>query len=233
MAIVNRRRIYLVRHGEVDYFSDDSLPEDPILTSLGIEQAIHTGKYLAGNGVTFDRIVTSTYRRASMTAELIAGELGSPVTLTLEPSLKEIKGGDASTLSERQLEEACLVGVAWALPSTRFLNGESVEDFTDRVQSVINALLANADWQNVLIVAHGGVNTAVLSRALTGNPSSYLPAIEQDYACLNLVEVGVRGDWLVRLMNYSPESNIPLQPLPSTMERFLNNYRTNFSKTDD
>ena len=57
-----RRRIYLMRHGSVTYFTTEGKPVPPdtvTLNDLGIEQARAAGNLFAEHGVTFDRVITS------------------------------------------------------------------------------------------------------------------------------------------------------------------------------
>ena len=91
-------------------------------------------------------------------------------------------------LGRRQAEAA-----AAALRGVRF----------DRVLPNVDALLADDDWDVLLLVLHGAVNRAILSRALTGE-RVFLGGFEQSPGCLNVLDVAARGDWIVRAVNHTP-----------------------------
>ena len=76
--------LYLIRHGQsqsnaqpADRFSDYY---DSMLTPKGEEQARRLGARFAAEGLTFDRIYCSTYRRAIRTARIMVEEMGVPET---------------------------------------------------------------------------------------------------------------------------------------------------------
>jgi phosphoserine phosphatase len=231
METCTRRRIYIVRHGEVDYFAASSLPVDPVLTLKGIQQSLSTARFIAAQEVKIDRVVTSSYVRAKKTAEIIIGELKQTLSPVIESSFREISAGDVTALSAEALRASCFVGMYQVPLSSKFMNGERIEDFTARVNNAMDHLLADQSWNNLLIVAHGGVNTALLSRALTGADRSYIATIEQDYACLNILEVGSDGKgWVVRLVNYTHEWSLSKSRGQTTMERFLQGYETKHIK---
>ena len=71
----------------------------------------------------------------------------------------------------------------------------------DRVIPAVDRLLADADWDVVLAVLHGGVNRAILSYALTGG-RAFLGNFEQAPGCINVLDVG--DDWVVRAVNTVP-----------------------------
>src|SRR6267154_968770 len=80
---------------------------------------------------------------------------------------------------------------------TRFLGGETIGELIDRVVPEIDALLADESWDVVLLVLHGAVNRAILSRALTGE-RIFLGAFEQAPACINVLDVDREGSFIVR-----------------------------------
>ena len=76
----------------------------------------------------------------------------------------------------------------------------------------------------MLLVAHGGVNRALLSWFLTGR-RQLLGGIEQAPGCLNIVDVGATpADSLVRVVNYSPMDALQMVGRQSTMEHLLGQY---------
>ena len=83
---------------------------------------------------------------------------------------------------------------------TRFLRGESIGELFDRVLPALERLVADDDWHTALAVLHGGVNRAILSYALTGE-RMFLGHFEQAPACVNVLDLGESGEWIVRAVN--------------------------------
>jgi len=74
------------------------------------------------------------------------------------------------------------------------------------VLPALERLTADAVWDTVLVVAHGAVNRAILSYALTGE-RRFLGRFEQAPGCLNVIDVGGADDlatWVVRAVNIAP-----------------------------
>ena len=93
-----RRRIYLMRHGHVDYFGKEIQAAGGDtkvvpLTPLGQAQAEAAGKALSA--VTFDRAICSGVPRTRQTAEFVlsAQDADRRPRLEVEESLVEIHGG--------------------------------------------------------------------------------------------------------------------------------------------
>ncbi len=76
--------LYLIRHGQSESNASPpdrhSLNYDSNLTPKGEEQARRLGARIAAEGLTFDRIYCSTYKRAIMTARIMVEEMGAPET---------------------------------------------------------------------------------------------------------------------------------------------------------
>jgi len=192
-----RRRIYLMRHAQVRYFEGID-PEQVRLTELGRRQAEAAAAAL--RGVRFDRVVTSGLPRTTETARIVAPEL--------EPegryALREIESGDIRGLDPVEVQEMMTAAFRGVVPlETPFLGGETIGELLDRVLPDVDALLADDDWDVLLLVLHGAVNRAILSRALTGE-RVFLGGFEQSPGCLNVLDVAARGDWIVRAVNHTP-----------------------------
>jgi probable phosphoglycerate mutase len=56
-------------------------------------------------------------------------------------------------------------------------------------------------WRRVLVVAHGGVNNAVIGRVL-GTAEPGLANVEQDFGGLNIIDV-LEGRPVLRLLNFT------------------------------
>src|SRR5437868_8241627 len=95
-TVMTRRRIYLMRHGSVDYFRADGTPVPPLavpLNAAGRAQADAAGALYAQTGVRFDRVIVSGLQRTVETAQRVLVAAGQSVPLVTEPALEEIRGG--------------------------------------------------------------------------------------------------------------------------------------------
>ena len=196
---MNRRRIYLMRHGRVAYFENGRPlhPETVPLTEEGRAQAEAARDLLAG--IHFDRVITSGLLRTVETARVVAPD----ARLEEWPELREIESGRLGDIPEDELERRFLDDWRDIVPEdTPFLGGETIRSLLDRVFPAVDRLLADAEWDVVLLVLHGAVNRAILSHALTRG-RLYLGNIEQAPGCLNVLDVGER-DWVVRALGITP-----------------------------
>ncbi|HUG64813.1 MAG TPA: histidine phosphatase family protein [Gaiellaceae bacterium] len=217
-----RRRLYLMRHAEVSYFSDDGSPVNPAevpLNDEGIEQASTVADALAG--IQLDRLVTSGLPRTVETAALIAPH-ADPESW---PELREIQGGRLSEIPADALEQEFVHAFRGVIPNeTRFLRGESIGELFDRVVPALERLVADDLWHTALAVLHGGVNRAILSYALTGE-RMFLGHFEQAPACVNVLDLGDGDEWIVRAVNVAPYDLLHLSHRSTTMERYWEQYR--------
>jgi broad specificity phosphatase PhoE len=211
-----------MRHAEVSYFGTDGVPVNPLevsLTEEGVAQAEAARAALAG--VELDRVVTSGLARTLETARLVA-PAHEPESW---PDLVEIHGGRLSEIPPDALEREFVHALRGVIPNeARFLRGESVGELFDRVLPALERLVADPSWDAVLAVLHGGVNRAILSYALTGE-RMFLGPFEQAPACVNVLDLGADGDWIVRAVNVSPYDPLHLAHRQTTMERYWAEYR--------
>ena len=231
-AIPERRRIYLMRHGAVDYFRADGSPvaaEAVPLNNEGRRQATAAGDLFAQCGVAFDRVVASGLPRTLETARLVLGAAGqSGLDVEIEPALQEIRGGKLSTIAPDQIEAAFLGafggdGSGGDIEAQRFMNGESVGELLDRVLPAFDRLLAQDGWRSLLLVLHGGVNRAIVSRALAGR-RAFFGGMEQSPACINILDAGIgaaRGRLVVRGVDLAPTQWLHQNERATTMEVLL------------
>ncbi len=229
MTFAKRRRIFLMRHGSVTYFDaagNPVLPESVPLNTAGREQATAAGRVFAESGIRFDRVIVSGLPRTLETASLVLAETKQQLELQQIPELVEIRGGKLAAIPDAELREAFIGAFEGVAPEEkRFLAGESIGELMDRVHPAIDALRADADWDTLLLVLHGGVNRAILSYALTGQ-RLFLGNLAQTAGCINALDVGdAHHDWVVRFMNYSPPSALQAESRGTTMEALFHQYR--------
>jgi probable phosphoglycerate mutase len=217
---VSRRRIYLMRHGEVSYY-DDGRPVHPDgvpLTLAGCEQAEAAADALAG--IEFDRVVTSNLPRTVETARIVAPGIEPEPW----PELRELTSGRLADFSVEELEGMFLGAFKDVVPEdARFLGGETIGSLYDRVITALERLLGDTSWDVVLAVLHGGVNRAILSYALTGG-RTFLGNLEQAPACINVLDVG--DDWIVRAVNVTPYDLAHRRSRSTTMEELWSQFRS-------
>ena len=106
-----RRRLYLMRHGSVDYFLPDGTPVAPDSVPLNAEgerQADAAGQLFAQCGVRFDRVLVSGLPRTVQTAQRVLSASGQALTLDHEAALQEIRGGRLADIPPDQVEQAFL-----------------------------------------------------------------------------------------------------------------------------
>ncbi|AFV77429.1 histidine phosphatase family protein [Thermus oshimai] len=211
-----RRRLLLLRHGEVDYFPGGRPvpPEGVGLTPKGRAQAEAVRALL--REVPLDLAVHSGLPRTEETLAIVLEGRGVPVEAW--PAFREIRPGRLKELAdpEKAFREAFHPGSL----EERFLGGESYGAFLDRVLSAYEALLARP-WDTLLLVAHGGVIRALLSYALTGE-RRLLGGLEVAPCGLSILDLGQPN--LLRVHNL-----IAYEPLPqsrlSSMEELWQAYR--------
>ncbi|WP_280150392.1 histidine phosphatase family protein [Piscinibacter sp. XHJ-5] len=228
MTAPQRRRIYLMRHGSVDYFRADGTPVPPLtvpLNDAGRAQADAAGKLFAECGVRFDRVIVSGLQRTMETAQRVLSAAGQPMPLETEAALEEIRGGRLSDIRPEEVE-AAFVGAfqnGADLEQRRFLGGESVGEFLDRTLPAFAHIVEREDWSCLLMVLHGGVNRALLARAITGQ-RAFFGSLEQLPACINIIDVG-SDHMIVRAVNLAPTQWLHQHESQTTMEKLLAQYR--------
>lgn len=211
-----------MRHGEVSYFQADGRPVDPAnvpLNEEGIAQANAVADAL--RGIELDRVVTSGLPRTLETAAIVAPEAEAESW----PELRELQGGRLSEIPPDLLEHEFVNAFRGVIPNdARFLRGESIGEFFDRVLPALDRLVADDAWNTALAVLHGAVNRAILSYALTGE-RMFLGPFEQAPACINVLDLGDDGHWIVRAVNVAPYDILHLTHRQTTMERYWEQYR--------
>jgi len=183
-----RRRIYLMRHAEAAYLdSDGRMARDPRevpLTAHGRREAAAMGALLAP--AHFDRAICSGLPRTVETAEIVLADKRLPLERLFQ--LEEVKGGRRGPGIPFTARDVAYSIWQAEHPEGRFLGGESFAELRARVLGAVEGITAQPDWRRLLLVAHGGVNRVILSWAL-GAPLGAMPRMEQDSACLNVIDL--------------------------------------------
>lgn len=194
-----RRRLYLMRHGFVDYTSEEvRAAQDPsiaYLTEDGRNEAKAAG--IALSDVPLDLAFHTGLRRTKETAEIVLSQhdLKAP-ELEFDSRFMELRSGQyidfkspehlAATMTF-QFEQA-------GRPGATFLDGgEKFSDAMDRIEDGLKGLLSRPGWATALLVAHEVVNRMVLAWAI-GAPLGSSAAFEQDTGCINIIDFDLVPD---------------------------------------
>ena len=219
-----RRRLYLMRHGEVSYFDDEGRPHHPgtvPLNSDGEQQAQAAARALAD--IPLDRAVCSTLLRSTATAEAVLA--GRGLKLETRQELCEIQPGRLADIPPESLKQVFIGAFGRTISrASRFLGGETFGSLEDRVLTCFRELVAEPTWRHMLIVAHGGVNRVILAHALNIDLPA-VGAVEQDAGCINIIDIDDQGRSLVRLVNHTPANPTKVGIELTTMERIYLQYR--------
>lgn len=189
-----RKRIYLLRHGEVSYFDVDGRPVDPRkvnLTGVGIAQIEAAGALLAEASI--DRAICSGLPRTRQTAEIAVA--GRGLAIEDEPGLHEIKGGRFADVEPARAVDAIVHAFRGAEDDTGkfFHGGESFGVFGARVVEAFERALGAPDWTRLLLAGHDGVNRVILCWA-AGVDRRAMAAFEQDYGGLSIIDIDVDAE---------------------------------------
>ncbi|HWT35915.1 MAG TPA: histidine phosphatase family protein [Paraburkholderia sp.] len=218
-----RRRIYLMRHGDVTYFDASGKTIDPErvpLNANGRAQADAAGRAFAGQAVRFDRVIASGLPRTIETAQRVLAQMRAEIAIDIEPAWEEIRGAKPGSIPAADLEAAFLAGFDGIVAEdVKFLGGETIGALFDRVLPALAALREDESWDVALLVLHGGVNRAILSHAITTGGRTFFGHLAQATGCINALDVGTAPrDWVVRLINHSPPSPLHRDVRNTSME---------------
>lgn len=188
-----RRRVYLFRHGAVDYVdAAGQLVPDPDLVNLNTRgQAEADAMHELFADVAVDRAVCSGLTRTKQTAERVLA--GRQVSVEVDSGLQEIRPA-----GERQPDFDLFRDVAYSHwyagePGSRFLGGERYSEFYARIAATMEGIVADREWHNIALFAHGGTNAAVLGW-VTGLELAAFGVIDQATCCLNIIDFDVDRD---------------------------------------
>ena len=196
----SRRRIYLLRHGHVNYLKPaeggwNNVP----LTELGQAQAKASGEAL--KGVRFDRALCSGYPRTRQTAEIVLSENRYSAKLEVDADFREVTAGsgrpeissfeDLTIFMTASFDDAHESGAQMGNAA----DSDVFEEVQARALQALKRLLDEDDWTTSLIVAHEGINRLLLSWAV-GSGLRSAGRIEQDLAGINIIDFDpVEQNW--------------------------------------
>lgn len=178
------KKIYLVRHGKIDtgiekkYIGATNLP----LTHEGMEQAKLLKEYF--KDIPIENIFTSPLKRCLQTTEIICEENKQDYIVVNEFSeinmgiwenkpIEYIKKNFPQSYKDRGENLASFIPP----------QGESFSQLANRVLPLFARIVKN-NSENILIVAHAGVNRVILSEILEFSIQDIF-SMQQPYGCIN------------------------------------------------
>ena len=228
----SRRRIYLMRHGHVDYFGkhvqETGNIHTVVLTPRGRSEAEAAGRALAH--VRFERAICSGLPRTRETAALVLASVADAPKLEIDPELVELRGGNLGPVANRAELIALMNSYferAHEPGATNHEGGEVFAEAQARASGAIERLLAEDDWHTALVVAHEGINRLILSWAC-GAGLRAMSAFEQDTGCINILDFDLGGTGgtkrrLIKAVNLTPynylKPGMNLTSLEAIMQR--------------
>jgi len=228
----DRRRIYLMRHGHVDYFArhvvESGATHAVTLTVRGRSEAEAAGR--AFSHIRFDRAVCSGLPRTKETAEAVLASVPNAPPLEIDSDLVEIRGGKLPQAKSRA-ELIRMMNVYFARAhepgATNHEGGEVFAEAQARAVNAIERLLEGKDWHTALVVAHEGINRLLLSWACDAGLRA-MSSFEQDTGCVNIIDFDLGGIGnvrraLVKAVNLTPynylKHGMNLTSLEAIMQR--------------
>lgn len=178
------RKIYLVRHGQIDYEKEKRYIgiTDLPLSNAGIGQVTRLKEYFSG--IEIKKIFTSPLKRCLQTSEILIE--GNSISREVIDELKEINMGeweykaiDYIRCCFQEQYEKRGANIDTFIPP----GGESFEQLQKRVMPAFEYITGNTVG-NILIVSHAGVNRVILSK-LIDFPLKDIFKISQPYGCIN------------------------------------------------
>jgi 2,3-bisphosphoglycerate-dependent phosphoglycerate mutase len=159
--------LVLMRHGESQWNRENRFTgfTDVDLNETGIAEAKRAGQNL--KGIQFDKVYTSTLKRAYRTAELAMAEAGQNPPTVRHDDLRERDYGDLTGLNKDETrekfgaEQVHIWRRSYDVPPP---GGESLKDVVARVQPYYEKHIL-PDLQagkNILLAAHGNTLRAML-----------------------------------------------------------------------
>ena len=184
----SRRRLYLFRHGAVDYINEHGdWVADPDLVDLnerGRAQAEAMASLFAG--VHVDKAICSGLPRTRQTGLTVLAD--RELELGVFQELEEIRPQKGESAGGYDIYSDIAFS-HWRAPQSdaTFLGGERYHDFYSRISAAMDVLIADPSWHNLAVFAHGGTNAAILGWT-TGVGLEAFGLLDQSMCCLNVLD---------------------------------------------
>ena len=200
---------WVIRHGETLWNASGQAQghTDIQLNGEGRSQAQQLALRL--KGLNFSALYSSDLMRARETAQIASALLeGEPLSLLLEPRLREIDVGHFSGKNWREIHAdfpeyyESLRADPWG---TRRPGGESMADLYARVQNALLELSERHPGERVLIFTHGGVVRVAVSLALGGGLQDVWARLSIENTSITRMLYGAEGG---KLLSYNDVAHL-------------------------
>lgn len=162
--------VLFLRHGQTDYpknrYYDDTI-EDPPLNATGLKAAKRWPAYFEGNPQSISALYVSPSCRTRETAQIAADVLD--IAHNIEHGLQEWRFGTWGGLTGSEIQSK--YPDEWAnwrkdMQHVSPSGGESLSQFSKRVNTTVAELVSRHPGQTVLMVTHAGVIRMIVAKAL-------------------------------------------------------------------
>jgi phosphoserine phosphatase len=215
-------RVIILRHGQSSYNSQGRIQgrcNDSTLTDKGIADAITTGQAL--KGLRLDAVYCSPLQRASETAKNVVSQITTAPAPIIDDRLQEV---DLPLWEKMLFTEVAAQFPAdyqlWQVAPHQLVftvNGQEhypIAQLYQQAQEFWQAMLSQHEGQTVLVVAHNGINRALISTAL-GIPSTCYQSIQQSNCAVSVLNFSQGWGSPVQLESLNQVAHLG-QPLPET-----------------
>lgn len=199
---MSKKNIYLIRHGEIQCGREKMYigVSDIQLSNVGIDQAYKLKHFF--ESINVNKLYCSDLKRTVETSRIISESTNLKVTALNE--LREINMGDweGKTFKEIKLKfpdefQRRIKEVGSFKPN----GGESFYQVQKRAVGAFQKI-CKSDDENILVVAHAGVNRSIISWILQ-IPMENIFRFKQDYGCINKIvcnETGYNIEYINRIL---------------------------------
>jgi probable phosphoglycerate mutase len=196
-------KVILVRHARTTYNEQgryQGSSDESVLTEKGHQDAYATG--LALQQFTFDAIYTSPLTRVQQTTEAIITALKQTTNhlppIAIESKLTEINMSVWQGLFYQEVKEKFSEAYnCWQETPHLFSFNDNffpVLELFQQAQQFWQSILDKHPGQTILIVAHGGTNRALISKAIGLHPKHY-HSLQQSNCGISLLEFASNSDY--------------------------------------
>ena len=154
---LNTLELLVIRHGqsEADLLGRHEGRADFALTDLGIIQAQHLADWVSCNYPP-DYIISSTLKRASMTAEILSNTIG--VNVDYDDALMEFNNGLLAGQTHEEARVKYPIPEGGKKPHESYYEQESMIEFRTRAEAVLSRIIHEyPSDKRIAIISHGGM----------------------------------------------------------------------------
>jgi broad specificity phosphatase PhoE len=206
------KRIFLLRHGEYAFISRGGhLVNDSAggLSQKGIQQSEALARLF--EPIQINGLYASPLERTFQTAKIIAKNIRLDVEIVLEFKELDIGNHEGKTICEMTPPfDAFLQD-----PFLKFPGGESLYDLEKRCLNTYHRIVEEPK-RSIIIVAHAAVNRVILCDLL-GLGLSHFARIEQDAACVNIIDY-FENRPVVKLLNFTSYDALKRELIGDTLD---------------